>query len=220
MAEIENFEVETQLLGTSPVVFVDAVINAINDYSYDACESLLKQLLATDPKLDKVELRKAIDALLNFLQDKIDKYFDKFELFCLTNVMRVPKHVKLPTDMPEIDPDDTLETAKTLEVEAEELKSKIEQGRIALRNMEREEAALTLEEQEIASIREWLGTVKKVAKKAQVTRPNEVLKMIVGDLKDLTPLVKSVNETKRKLVILAGKGEPSSKRRRRQTKSK
>lgn len=96
---IETFEAETQLLGTSPVAFVDAVINAVNDYAYDASEQMLKALLASDPQLDPVAMRRVVNKLLSFVQDQIDKYYDKYELFCLTNVLKIPSHVKLPTDL-------------------------------------------------------------------------------------------------------------------------
>lgn len=42
----------------------------------------------------------AVNVLLNFLQDRIDSVYDRFELFCLANVLRVPPHIKLPTDLP------------------------------------------------------------------------------------------------------------------------
>ena len=42
----------------------------------------------------------AVNKLLNFVQDEIDKIYDRFELYCLTNLLKVPPHIELPTDLP------------------------------------------------------------------------------------------------------------------------
>jgi len=36
--------------------------------------------------------------MLTFVQDAIDKYFDKFELYCLSNVFHIPENVTVPGD--------------------------------------------------------------------------------------------------------------------------
>ena len=66
---------------------------AVNDYGYDSSEQMLNQIRTKYGTIDELTLRQDVDKLLNFVQDAIDKYFDKFELYALNNVFRVPTEV-------------------------------------------------------------------------------------------------------------------------------
>lgn len=104
--EIQNFEVETQFFGFNPLTIVDLAINAVNDIAFDRAEELRKRLLLHHSNLDEDELLQTLNAVLNYVQDSIDKYFDKFELYCLTEVFRIPAHISLPGDLPKQSPTD------------------------------------------------------------------------------------------------------------------
>lgn len=79
---------------------VVAVINAVNDYCYDGSEEMVSLLERENETVDPTVLRQDVEKFLNFTQDAVDKYLDKFELYCLTNVFRVPAHAKLVGDLP------------------------------------------------------------------------------------------------------------------------
>jgi hypothetical protein len=64
-----------------------------------------------------------VEKLLNFVQDAVDKYFDKFELYCLSNVFRVPPHAKLDGDLPA---DDEMPS------QAEEVSGRVEEEGVGL----------------------------------------------------------------------------------------
>ena len=70
-----------------------AVINAVNDYLYDGADAVYDVLSRTgmyEPEqlrkvgtwlaCDLLNNTQGVNAILGFLQDKVDKYFDKFEV--------------------------------------------------------------------------------------------------------------------------------------------
>ena len=72
----------------------------MNDYCYDGSEEMVALLEREHQTVDPTVLRQDIEKCLNFTQDAVDKYFDKFELYCLTNIFRVPAHATLDGDLP------------------------------------------------------------------------------------------------------------------------
>ena len=77
--------------GYEPLRVVDDVINSFNDYACDAADAMQK-VLVQEPALR--EHGKSIEEGLDRWQLKVqraaDKNFDKFELYALNNVFRVP----------------------------------------------------------------------------------------------------------------------------------
>lgn len=66
---------------TAPyTAYLETVVNAVNDYAFDYTDEMLHTVMKKNPDANKAALRKVVDKLLNFLQDSIDKYFDKFEM--------------------------------------------------------------------------------------------------------------------------------------------
>eukprot|EP00041_Stephanoeca_diplocostata_P005865 m.69758 g.69758 ORF g.69758 m.69758 type:complete len:214 (-) comp16045_c0_seq10:1217-1858(-) len=199
---IETFEAETQLLGSSPVAFVDAVINAVNDYAYDASEQMLKTLLASDPQLDPVAMRRVVNKLLNFVQDQIDKYYDKYELFCLTNVLKIPSHVGLPTDLP---PSADLHQ---LQEKERELRDKQNTLRQSIR--------------EIKVLKTWKSEVAAACKATGVHKPREYVTMVTTDLERTTQECEKIATNARAILkhaSAADSGETAYKRRRTRTQT-
>mmetsp|Transcript_16889 Transcript_16889/g.40164 ORF Transcript_16889/g.40164 Transcript_16889/m.40164 type:complete len:220 (+) Transcript_16889:25-684(+) len=92
--------VDAQFHGYEPLRIVDDVINSFNDYSCDAADAMQK-VLTQAPGMG--EHSKAVEEGLDRWQLKVqraaDKNFDKFELYALNNVFRVPAEVtEAPVD--------------------------------------------------------------------------------------------------------------------------
>lgn len=83
-----------------------------------------------------------MNKLLNFIQDQVDKYYDRFELFCLSNVLRVPPHVPLPTDLPSGEAVATAERVAELRGEQKALLEKLQEVMAKREAQERELASL------------------------------------------------------------------------------
>lgn len=97
MAE-DRDQIDGAFHGYEPLRIVDDVINSFNDYSCDAADAMQK-VLTQAPGMG--EHSKAIEEGLDRWQLKVqraaDKNFDKFELYALNNIFRVPAEV---TDAP------------------------------------------------------------------------------------------------------------------------
>eukprot|EP00041_Stephanoeca_diplocostata_P005866 m.69730 g.69730 ORF g.69730 m.69730 type:complete len:235 (-) comp16045_c0_seq4:1217-1921(-) len=220
---IETFEAETQLLGSSPVAFVDAVINAVNDYAYDASEQMLKTLLASDPQLDPVAMRRVVNKLLNFVQDQIDKYYDKYELFCLTNVLKIPSHVGLPTDLPpSADLHQLQEKERELRDKQNTLRQSIREA-ISLRQSQiLELQSLRAKEDAIKVLKTWKSEVAAACKATGVHKPREYVTMVTTDLERTTQECEKIATNARAILkhaSAADSGETAYKRRRTRTQT-
>eukprot|EP00043_Microstomoeca_roanoka_P003248 m.42853 g.42853 ORF g.42853 m.42853 type:complete len:234 (-) comp11982_c0_seq1:252-953(-) len=103
MNELPTYELEAQYFGFLPTTIIDLVINAVNDYVLLSADSL-KDFLLENPsspfREEPEHVWKAVTAVVNFVQDAVDKYFDKFELYCFRNVFKVPEEMPVPGDLP------------------------------------------------------------------------------------------------------------------------
>ena len=92
-----KYERETEFFGIHPVSVVDNVINAVNDYVCDGCDKV-EDFLLQDITLKEhsKEVRSGVDKALKRLQAGIDVNFDKFELYVLRNVLRLPEDFTVP----------------------------------------------------------------------------------------------------------------------------
>eukprot|EP00730_Choanoeca_flexa_P013470 TRINITY_DN5356_c0_g3_i1.p1 TRINITY_DN5356_c0_g3~~TRINITY_DN5356_c0_g3_i1.p1 ORF type:complete len:244 (+),score=57.84 TRINITY_DN5356_c0_g3_i1:25-732(+) len=121
MASKALYQRETQYLGFHPINIVDLVINAINDYVVEGAQSARKYLLEQEDspfKDDDAAVTETISVILSFIQDAVDKYFDKFELYCFRNVFAVPAGVVVPGDLPMSPATESEEQALDKEIEA------------------------------------------------------------------------------------------------------
>lgn len=85
--ELNNFEREEKFLGFKPVLFVNDVLGAIEDYTcegLDSFEHRLNESLGIDTKSN-------VDEILKTLSGRMDKNLDKFELYVLNNIFSIPK---------------------------------------------------------------------------------------------------------------------------------
>ncbi|EGD82599.1 hypothetical protein PTSG_03253 [Salpingoeca rosetta] len=103
MEELPTYELEAQFFGFLPTTVIDLVINAVNDYVLLSADSLKTFLLESSSSPFREEpdhVWKAVTAVVNFVQDAVDKYFDKFELYCFRNVFKIPEALPVPGDIP------------------------------------------------------------------------------------------------------------------------
>eukprot|EP01147_Barroeca_monosierra_P005087 gene5087-6983_t len=105
MDTLQTYELETQYFGFLPTNVIDLVINAVNDYVLSSADSLKTFLLESNssPVREEPEhVWKAVIAVVSFVQDAVDKYFDKFELYCFRNIFKIPEHLNVPGDIPRL----------------------------------------------------------------------------------------------------------------------
>ncbi|TAQ85677.1 hypothetical protein B7494_g5993 [Chlorociboria aeruginascens] len=103
----------TEHLLYRPVALIDDVINSINILSFRATDAIERSLLAAKPsslgfypnkdtsesaaaveERAKTEIENGVHQLETLLEAKIDKNFDKLELYALRNILTVPAEVR------------------------------------------------------------------------------------------------------------------------------
>ncbi|KAJ3189421.1 hypothetical protein HDU85_003051 [Gaertneriomyces sp. JEL0708] len=89
-------ELVTEQLGWTPMSYVDDIINSMSELLYQGIASFEEWL--DDYNLKEDELDKGLAATETLFAGKIDKQFDKFELFVLQSIFSVP--VNLPIKLP------------------------------------------------------------------------------------------------------------------------
>jgi len=120
----ELFVRETEFFGFTPISFVDDVINSVNEYLYQAMDQLQVFFVEQGKDHSKEEIQKVervrlffllflnsngcyffssssfpfqgLDKVVTLLESSIDSNFDKFELYVLKNIFKIPEHVHLP----------------------------------------------------------------------------------------------------------------------------
>ncbi|KAJ3045328.1 hypothetical protein HDV00_010196 [Rhizophlyctis rosea] len=118
-------ELLTEHLGFPPIQYVDDIINAVNDVSYNgiqACEKFVLDVM----KLDEEEAEKGLAATETLFENNIDKQFDNFELYVFRNILNIPEN--LPITLPHhqaLDAVITEEEDAAMNAELEELRQKL-----------------------------------------------------------------------------------------------
>jgi kinetochore protein Mis12/MTW1 len=113
--DLEIFETETEFFGFTPISFVDDVVNAINEYIYAAADSLQNYVENIDSGMPLSEIHqvsdrnqhvscrilttpsKGVDSILSMFETQVDKNFDKFELYVLRNIFKIPSGTIIPS---------------------------------------------------------------------------------------------------------------------------
>ncbi|KAI9897604.1 hypothetical protein N3K66_007460 [Trichothecium roseum] len=93
-----DYELLTEHLGYPPVALLDDIINTVNVLSDRALTSIEKLLLSIPPKnlgfptpdAAKLEIEQGTHQLETLLTASLDRNFDKFELYCMKNILTVP----------------------------------------------------------------------------------------------------------------------------------
>ncbi|KAA0147847.1 hypothetical protein FNF29_07061 [Cafeteria roenbergensis] len=89
---------EARLLGFEPVSFVEDVYNCIDDYIADGMDSF-ERVLRSDlgesglSEDESAELHRGCDTLVDRLRSTFDENVDKFEVYVLKNIFRIPDGV-------------------------------------------------------------------------------------------------------------------------------
>ncbi|KAF9380004.1 hypothetical protein CPB97_008624 [Podila verticillata] len=102
--QIHQQQLLTEHFGSSPLSFVDDVINSVNNMIYQASMALqefiefqLQEITQIEGRtLDiKLETEKGMHKFETLLESSVDKNFDRFELYALKNIFGVPEDVDL-----------------------------------------------------------------------------------------------------------------------------
>lgn len=93
VSTLTQMEVLTEYFGFCPIDFVDDIINAVNDLLYKAMDELEKLIRQEIKDEDLIE--KGMTAVETLFESAIDKYFDKFELYCMSQIFVLPHEGKV-----------------------------------------------------------------------------------------------------------------------------
>jgi hypothetical protein len=85
---LKHMELLTEHFGFNPMDFVDDIINTANDLIYKAMDQLEKIISLEIKDADLVE--KGMSSIETLFENAIDKYFDKFELYCMSQIFILP----------------------------------------------------------------------------------------------------------------------------------
>jgi hypothetical protein len=85
-----HMELLTEYFGFCPIDFVDDIINTVNDLLYKAMDELEKIIRAE--LADEDQVVRGMAAVETLFENAIDKYFDKFELYCMSQIFVLPNH--------------------------------------------------------------------------------------------------------------------------------
>ncbi|KAF9329816.1 hypothetical protein BG006_007159 [Podila minutissima] len=101
---IHQHQLLTEHFGSSPLSFVDDVINSVNNMIYQASMALqefiefqLQEIAQIEGRtLDiKLETEKGMHKFETLLESSVDRNFDRFELYALKNIFGVPEDVDI-----------------------------------------------------------------------------------------------------------------------------
>jgi len=198
-AEDNTFPRETSFFGFHPLSFVDDVIDASQDYSSACVETLeyfLKEKLyeKLDPARRDVAISEGCEQVLKVLANALDKSFDKFELYALSNIFHIPTNLVLPgedtnthtsqtnssqtSEAPSLSQEEEL----ALDKELYELRVKINQTKLYNERLRQQEATLI---REVDAYRLWNSQLKEMVQKLN---PDE-LDVIAKSLQELGKVV-------------------------------
>ncbi|KAG0028671.1 hypothetical protein BGZ82_008315 [Podila clonocystis] len=102
--QIHQQQLLTEHFGSSPLSFVDDVINSVNNMIYQASMALqefieyqLQEITQIEGRtLDiKLETEKGMHKFETLLESSVDRNFDRFELYALKNIFGVPEDVDI-----------------------------------------------------------------------------------------------------------------------------
>jgi len=114
----DDFDREERFFGMNPLDVLDDIFKFVEKYTLDAFDAMELSMASApgfEGKQKQELLTQALDALMSRYFNALDESFDKFELFALKRIFR------LPTDVPEED----MKRALTGEVERDELDRKL-----------------------------------------------------------------------------------------------
>eukprot|EP01116_Phalansterium_solitarium_P011873 TRINITY_DN27704_c0_g1_i1.p1 TRINITY_DN27704_c0_g1~~TRINITY_DN27704_c0_g1_i1.p1 ORF type:complete len:262 (+),score=92.31 TRINITY_DN27704_c0_g1_i1:72-857(+) len=88
----QDWERESAFFGYHPLEFIDDVINATHQICEDGFDDLETLLVAHAEKTgaDPSVVKKGVDDLFEIVQHRVDLNFDRFELYVLKNIFRLP----------------------------------------------------------------------------------------------------------------------------------
>jgi hypothetical protein len=163
----------------------------------------------------------AVNKLLNFIQDQIDRYYDRFELFCLSNVLRVPPHVHLSTDLPSGDATVTPERVAELRSEQQALMEKLHAAMATREAQERELADLRTRKASEGPAIDMTREVTAACKRSGVSGSAEYVTMITADIEAVTRYCEESTKNAREVLRVTAAEEPGRafKRRRAEVES-
>ena len=127
----------TEHLQYPPISLVDDIINAVNEIMYKCTSAMEKYLLeknVVNGKDHTEEIKIGIAKLETLLEHSVDKNFDKFELYTLRNVLRIPQEL-LDNNVFRLKHQENLVIANKLQIDdgIKGLHTKVEQIEVAFK---------------------------------------------------------------------------------------
>mmetsp|Transcript_67 Transcript_67/g.118 ORF Transcript_67/g.118 Transcript_67/m.118 type:complete len:238 (+) Transcript_67:34-747(+) len=151
----DSYARETSFLGFPPVAVIDDVINCVEDYLCDGMDVLEKALTKMETlKPLSSEVGQGVDKLLETASKSVSKSLDKFELYTLQNIFKVPAGVKITEAEGAEAKVYTAEDQAKIEAETAELRKQVKAAKYLNRAMKQEISEL---DSEVAQCKELLG---------------------------------------------------------------
>lgn len=92
------FVQETRYFGFFPLVFVDRIINVVNEMIYSSIERFYTLLYSSEEvhkQLSPFQIEEGLSKVLTLMESAVDKNFDLFELFVLKNIFKFPDAIPI-----------------------------------------------------------------------------------------------------------------------------
>ncbi|KAI9144492.1 Mis12 protein-domain-containing protein [Paraphysoderma sedebokerense] len=186
---IYNDELIIEHFQSTPLSFIDDVINSVNDLLYQGSAELERFV---EGEVGGLEAVQGIHMIETLLESAIDKNFDRFELFALQNVFKIPEGVKvLLPHYKELNLNFTLSEDASLDHELSRLRKRLVAVRHLNRTLKSEESRT---DRQISVLKGWeeeVAMMKQVWDKSQVD-PKTAMPNVTSSLQKLNDLFSSL----------------------------
>lgn len=119
-------EYETQYFGFTPKSFMNGVYNALAEYIKEGLTAFTEHIEQQYPEeMTPDDLKKAEENLMKYILRKLNRSFDILEQYLITNVLKIPDHIVLPSDKIQMEHQYTIEDEQQVDMEIQQLKDQI-----------------------------------------------------------------------------------------------
>jgi len=189
------FAREEQFFGFSPSTFLDGVVNCVTDYTadaLDAAENRLKEEKTVKNKEAEKQTEQSLNKVLEIYKKNIDQNFDKFELYVLNNVLRIPEHVVLPKASRSVPAVPTSAQESKLDEDIEVLRKKIAAAKYVNNSLRQQNERLAKEVVDLTPHAEKLRAISQLC--AHTKDMPAAMEKIVASAAELAKLLETVKE--------------------------
>lgn len=185
---LANLELLTEHFGYPPLSFIDDIINAVNEVSYQATAGLERFVASVQASTQDTE--QAMHQVETLMEAAIDRNFDMFELFALRNVFNIPAgpegpdgpttlHVAL-THHKGLDLSVTKEQEEQFDSQLQQMREKLATARAFQALLRKHQSRLAQRRAKIENVQKHLGFLVDEARKVNVY-PIQSTEMLLSD---------------------------------------